>query len=64
MTGPKIDGEYLNLDGGFDSRRNREAIFNAGLIPNINENPRNRKTPSSVDGSGYLTRPSIRYSYA
>ena len=24
---------------------NRNAIFNAGLIPNINENPRNRKTP-------------------
>jgi hypothetical protein len=22
-----------------------KAIFNAGLIPNINENPRNRKTP-------------------
>jgi len=45
MTGLKIDGAYLNLDGGFDSRRNRKAIFNAGLIPNINENPRNRKTP-------------------
>jgi transposase len=28
-----------------DSRHNRKAIFNAGLIPNINENPRNRKTP-------------------
>jgi len=34
---------YLNLDGGFDSRRNRKAIFNAGLVPNIKENPRNRK---------------------
>ena len=44
-TGLKIDGTYLNLDGGFDSRRNRRAIFNAGLIPNIQENPRNRKTP-------------------
>ena len=44
LTGLKIDGSYLNLDGGFDSRRNRKAIFNAGLIPNINENPRNRKT--------------------
>ena len=41
----KIDGAYLNLDGGFDSRRNRKAIFNAELIPNIKENPRNRKTP-------------------
>jgi hypothetical protein len=28
---------------GFDSARNRKCIFNAGLIPNISENPRNRK---------------------
>jgi hypothetical protein len=35
----------LNLDGGFDSTRNRKCIFNAGLIPNIPENPRNRKHP-------------------
>jgi hypothetical protein len=34
---------YLKLDGGFDSRYNRKAIFNAGLIPNIKENPRNRE---------------------
>jgi hypothetical protein len=36
---------YLNLDGGFDSTSNRKAIFNAGMIPNITENPRNRKRP-------------------
>ena len=41
----KIGGSYLNLDGGFDSGHNRKAIFNAGLIPNIKANPRNRKTP-------------------
>lgn len=41
----KIDGSYLNLDGGFDSRHNRRAIFNAGLVPNIEENPRNRQAP-------------------
>jgi transposase len=35
---------YLNLDGGFDSQSNRQVIFNAGMIPNIKENPRNRKT--------------------
>ena len=45
LTDLKIDGAYLNLDGGFDSRRNRKAIFNAGLIPNINENPRSRQSP-------------------
>src|SRR5262249_39431158 len=39
-----LRGTYLNLDGGFDSARNRKCIFNAGLIPNIKENPRNRKT--------------------
>jgi hypothetical protein len=44
LTDLKIDGSYLNLDGGFDSRHNRKTIFNAGLIPNIKENPRNRKT--------------------
>jgi hypothetical protein len=38
-------GAYLNLDGGFDSTRNRKMIFNAGMIPNIKENPRNRKAP-------------------
>ena len=40
-----LRGAYLNLDGGFDSAHNRTCIFNAGLIPNIKENPRNRKTP-------------------
>ena len=43
LTDLKNDGSYLNLDGGFDSRYNRKAIFNAGLIPNIKENPRNRQ---------------------
>jgi transposase len=45
LTGLERKGAYLNLDGGFDSQSNRKAIFNAGLIPNIKENPRNRKTP-------------------
>ena len=40
-----LRGASLNLDGGFDSRHNRKCIFNAGLIPNIPENPRNRKHP-------------------
>jgi hypothetical protein len=45
LMGLELKGSYLNLDGGFDSRRNRKAIFNAGPIPNVKENPRNRKTP-------------------
>ena len=43
-VGVNLRGAYLNLDGGFDSARNRKCIFNAGLIPNIKDNPRNRKT--------------------
>jgi transposase len=35
----------LNLDGGFDSAHHRKGIFNAGRIPNIKENPHNRKPP-------------------
>ena len=45
LTGLVLEGAYLNLDGGFDSKSNRKAIFNAGMIPNIKENSRNRKTP-------------------
>jgi hypothetical protein len=43
-VGVDLRGASLNLDGGFDSTYNRKCIFNAGMIPNIKENPRNRKT--------------------
>ena len=43
-VGVDLRGASLNLDGGFDSRHNRKLIFNAGMMPNIKENPRNRKT--------------------
>jgi Transposase DDE domain len=42
-VGLDLRGASLNLDGGFDSIANRKCMFNAGLIPNIPENPRNRK---------------------
>ena len=42
-VGLDLRGAYVNLDGGFDSRANRQCMFNAGMIPNINENPRNSK---------------------
>jgi hypothetical protein len=45
LTGLVLEGAYLNLDGGCDSKSNRKAIFNAGMIPNIKENPRNRTRP-------------------
>jgi len=44
-VGLDLRGAYLNLDGGFDSGRNRKCIFHAGLIPNIKATPRNRKCP-------------------
>ena len=43
MVGLALTGAYLNLDAGFDSTHNRKCMFNAGMIPNITENPRNRK---------------------
>jgi hypothetical protein len=41
--GLTLTGAYLNLDAGFDSTHHRKCVFNAGLIPNIQENPRNRQ---------------------
>src|SRR5262249_38949230 len=43
IVGVDLRGAYLNLDAGFDSTYNRQCIFNAGMIPNITGNPRNRK---------------------
>ena len=45
QTGLSFKGASIHLDGGFDSASNRKAIFNASLIPNSKENPRNRKRP-------------------
>lgn len=42
-AGIEIKGATLNLDAGFDSKANRKHVFNAGMKPNIAENPRNRK---------------------
>ena len=44
-VGLALGGAYLNLDAGFDSTHNRKCSFNAGMIPNITDNPRNRKRP-------------------
>jgi hypothetical protein len=43
-VGVDLRGAYRNLDGGCDAAHNRQCMFNAGLIPNITEHPRNRKT--------------------
>ena len=43
-VGWDLRGAYGNLDGGFDSRANRQCIFHAGMLPNIKANPRHRTT--------------------
>ena len=43
--GLDLQGSTVSLDGVYDCRANRRAIFNRGMIPNIPENPRGRRTP-------------------
>lgn len=42
--GLPLRGVYFNADSAFDTRDARKTCFNYGLIPNIPENKRNRKT--------------------
>jgi hypothetical protein len=41
--GIDIAGGTMSLDGIYNSRANRKAIFNASMTPNMPENKRNRK---------------------
>ena len=41
--GLEISGTYFNADKAFDTKSARKTCFNHGLIPNIDENKRNRK---------------------
>ncbi len=43
--GLSVKGSMMNLDAAFDSKKNRKALFNRGMVPNIPENKRNRKKP-------------------
>jgi hypothetical protein len=43
--GLDLQGAIVSLDGVYNCRKNRKAIFNRGMIPNINANPRGRKIP-------------------
>lgn len=45
QLGLEISGAYLNADKAFDTKSARKTCFNHGLIPNIDENKRNRKKP-------------------
>jgi len=42
-VGLDLRGTIVSLDGVYDCPLNRKAIFNRGMTPNINENPRGRK---------------------
>lgn len=44
-VGMDLHGTIVSLDGVYDCRLNRKAIFNRGMIPNINPNSRSRKRP-------------------
>ncbi len=56
-VGLDLNQTIVSLDSAYDSRANRKAIFNRGMVPNINENPRGRKTPKG--GRKRLFNPSI-----
>jgi Transposase DDE domain len=42
--GLDLRGTIVSLDGVYDCPRNRKAIFNRGMVPNINPNPRGRQS--------------------
>ena len=44
-VGLDLNQTTVSLNRVYDSRANRKAIFNRGMIPNISENPHGRKTP-------------------
>jgi hypothetical protein len=45
QVGLDLSKTIVSLDGVYDSRSNRKAIFNRGMVPNIPVNPRGRKKP-------------------
>jgi hypothetical protein len=45
VVGMDLQGTLVSLDGVYDCRAYRKAIFNCGMAPNINPNPRGRKQP-------------------
>jgi transposase len=56
-VGLDLQGTIVSLDGVYDCRRNGKAIFNRGMVPNINANPRGRR--SSKRGRKPLFNPAI-----
>ena len=44
-VGLDLHKTIVSLDAAYDSRANRKAIFNRGMVPNIPANPRGRRAP-------------------
>jgi transposase len=55
--GLDLSKSIVSLDGVYDSRSNRKAIFNRGMVPNIPANPRGRKTPKR--GRKHIFNPTL-----
>ncbi|MEK7074184.1 MAG: transposase [Patescibacteria group bacterium] len=49
-VGIDLTGSICNGDMGFDSKKNRKAIWNRGMLPNIPENTRRRDTAKPKRG--------------
>jgi len=49
-VGMDLESSIVSLDGVYDGRGNRKAVFNRCMIPNINPNARGRKQPKRVAG--------------
>ena len=45
LVGINLRASTMSLDGVYNSRKNRKAISNLGMTPNMPENKRNRKKP-------------------
>ena len=56
-VGLNLKNTIISLDGVYDCKANRKAIFNRGMVPNIKENLRGRKT--SKPGLKRLFSPAI-----
>ena len=65
-VGMDLQGTIVSLDGVYDCRVNRKAIFNRGMVPNINPNPRGESSPSEAasrsSSQPFLKSDSIRSS--
>lgn len=71
IVGFDLTGTECNGDAGFDSRKNRKAIWNAGMVPNIPENPRRRDQskpkqgrPRRFDKKSYAHRFTVERTFA